>query len=68
MENCLKKEDVIKNSNILTEQELHRFGLKRMSFVDAPGIEVDDIEEYARANGYINQDEYNKRINNAMNK
>ena len=50
----------------LTDKELEKGGWKMSSFDEIPRIKVDDIEEYAKANGYLNQEEYNERINNAM--
>lgn len=66
--NPLTDAEVIANLHNMTDEELQRIGIKRMSFADAPCIEVDDIEEYAKANGYVDQEEYNKRINSAMNR
>ena len=64
------KWDLLKNKNSLTEEELReelrKYGHRKLSFEELPYIEVDDVEEYARAHGYINQEEYNKWLNNLL--
>ena len=62
----LTQSEVLKNVNNLTDEELKYHGIKRIPFDEIPAVYVDDIEEYAKANGYLNQEEYNERINNAM--
>lgn len=59
--------ELLKNINNMTEEELREYGYRRVSFDKIPPcIEVDNIEEYARAHGYINQEEYNKWLNNLL--
>ena len=62
----LTQSEVLKNVHNLTDEELKYHGIKRIPFDEIPAVYVDDIEEYAKANGYLNQEEYNERINNAM--
>lgn len=67
-------EYVRKKHSRINEQEMPRFNTIEelrayydcMPFDEIPGIYVDDIDEYAKANGYLTQEEYNQRINNAM--
>ena len=66
MEKYKNKKDALKNIGLLTEDELHHYGLRKISFDDIPCIEVDDFDEYIRQNGYLTQDEYNNKINNAL--
>lgn len=58
--------ELLKNMNNMTEEELRQYGYRRVPFDELPSIEVDDMEEYARAHGYINQEEYNKWLNNLL--
>ncbi|MBQ1225238.1 MAG: hypothetical protein IIX82_04670 [Alistipes sp.] len=66
MEKYKNKKDALKNIGLLTEDELRHYGLRKISFDDIPCIEVDDFDEYIRQNGYLTQDEYNNKINNAL--
>ena len=54
---------------MLLEEQLRIAGYKEYTIENGPCIEIEgSIEEYARMNGYLNQEEYNNLINNAMNK
>ena len=66
MKTNIIKWDLLKNKNSLTEEELRQYGHRMVPFDELPYIEVDDVEEYARAHGYINQEEYNKWLNNLL--
>ena len=62
----LTEAEVMERLHLLTEEELKNGGLEMRPFDEIPEIYVDDIDEYAKANGYLTQEEYNQRINNAM--
>ena len=63
----MTRAEVLKNLDRMTDEELRQYGIRKMSFDEVPcSIEVDNIEEYARAHGYINQEEYNKWLNNLL--
>ena len=47
--------------HLLTEEELKNRGWEMRPFDEIPRIYVDDIDEYAKANGYLTQEEYNQR-------
>lgn len=50
----------------LLKEEMIKDGWKEVTFEELPCIKVDNIEEYARSNGFLTQEEYNNRIKNAM--
>ena len=55
------------DKQILFEQQLKSVGYKEYYIENGPCIEIDcSIEEYARINGYLNQEEYNNLINNIV--
>ena len=58
--------EVMDNLHLMTEEELQEYGWRRVPFDEIPRIKVDNIEEYARTHGYINQEEYNKWLNNLL--
>ena len=66
MKTNITKWELLKKLDSLTEEELRQYGHRKVSFDELPSIEVDDMEEYARAHGYINQEEYNKWLNNLL--